>query len=139
MFCFDMVCLSRPYHFKFFKGCLPQLSHGPFLNTLSHLSIFIHQLNLSQINPLVFVIFFDNNRFLHSCYLQINSYIVLIPLEVFFGVENYYPLLLGRVATVTRIFWKKLIDAFNQINLFTPRQIKWRWNNYKECIWKLLL
>ena len=28
---------GRPYHFKFFKGCLPQISLGPFLNTLSHL------------------------------------------------------------------------------------------------------
>ena len=33
-----MVCLSRPYHFKFLKGCLPQISHGPFLNTLTHIS-----------------------------------------------------------------------------------------------------
>ena len=29
--------LGRPYHFKFFKGCLPQILLGPFLNTLSHL------------------------------------------------------------------------------------------------------
>ena len=29
--------LSRPYCVKFFKGCLPQLLLGPFLNTLSHL------------------------------------------------------------------------------------------------------
>ena len=28
-------CLSRPYPFKFFKGCLPQILLGPFLNTLS--------------------------------------------------------------------------------------------------------
>ena len=34
-----MVCLSRPYHFKFFKGCLPQISLGPFLNTLSQISL----------------------------------------------------------------------------------------------------
>ena len=33
----NMVCLSRPYHFKFVKGCLPQILLGPFLNTLSHL------------------------------------------------------------------------------------------------------
>ena len=26
-----MVCLSRSYHFKYFKGCLPQISQGPFL------------------------------------------------------------------------------------------------------------
>ena len=35
----DMVCLNRPYHFKFFKGCLPQIPLGPFLNTLSHIYI----------------------------------------------------------------------------------------------------
>ena len=31
------ICLSRPYHFKFFKGCLPQTLLGPFLNTFSQL------------------------------------------------------------------------------------------------------
>ena len=28
---------SRPYPFKFFKGCLPQVLLGPFLNALSHI------------------------------------------------------------------------------------------------------
>ena len=32
-----MVCLSRPYPFKFFKGCLPQILLGPLLNTLSQI------------------------------------------------------------------------------------------------------
>ena len=27
---------SRPYHFNFFKGSLPQILLGPFLNTLPH-------------------------------------------------------------------------------------------------------
>ena len=31
-----MVCLGRPYHFKFFKGCLPQILLGPFLNYLTY-------------------------------------------------------------------------------------------------------
>ena len=31
------ISYHRSYHFKFFKGCLPQISLGPFLNTLSHL------------------------------------------------------------------------------------------------------
>ena len=31
-----MVYLSRPYHLKFFKGCLPQILLRPFLNILSH-------------------------------------------------------------------------------------------------------
>ena len=35
----DMVCLSRPNPFKFFKGCLLQILLGPSLNTLSHLSV----------------------------------------------------------------------------------------------------
>ena len=34
------ICLGRPYPFKFFKGCLPQILLGPLLNTLSHI-IFI--------------------------------------------------------------------------------------------------
>ena len=28
---------SKSYHFTFFKGCLPQILLGPFLNTLTHL------------------------------------------------------------------------------------------------------
>ena len=31
-------CLSRSYSLKVFKGCLPQILLGPFLNTLSHLA-----------------------------------------------------------------------------------------------------
>ena len=31
----DMVCLL--YYFKFFKGCLPQILLGPFLNALCYL------------------------------------------------------------------------------------------------------
>ena len=30
-------CLSIPYYLKFFKGCLPQILFGPFLNTLSQI------------------------------------------------------------------------------------------------------
>ena len=29
------ICLSRPYHSNFFKGCVLQISFGSFLNTLS--------------------------------------------------------------------------------------------------------
>ena len=31
------ICLSGPYHFKFFKGCLLQILLGPSLNTLTSL------------------------------------------------------------------------------------------------------
>ena len=34
-----MVCLSKQYSFKFFKGCLPQILLDPLLNTLSQLSL----------------------------------------------------------------------------------------------------
>ena len=30
-----MVCLGRPYHFKLFKGYVPQILFGPFLNILT--------------------------------------------------------------------------------------------------------
>ena len=35
----DMVYLSRPYHFIFFEGCLPQISLHPFLNTFSQIRL----------------------------------------------------------------------------------------------------
>ena len=31
--------LMLKYHLKYFKGCLPQILLGPFLNTLSHLEL----------------------------------------------------------------------------------------------------
>ena len=34
------MCLSRPYYVKFFKGCLPQVLLGSFLNTLSHIFVY---------------------------------------------------------------------------------------------------
>ena len=30
-------CLGRPYHFNFFKACVPQVLFGPFVNTMTHL------------------------------------------------------------------------------------------------------
>ena len=48
-----MVCLGRPFYFKLFKGCLPQILLGSFLNTLSHLkwlnqrkNVFVESQNL---------------------------------------------------------------------------------------------
>ena len=32
-----MVCLGRPYRFKFFKRCILQILFGQFLNTLTHM------------------------------------------------------------------------------------------------------
>ena len=36
-----MVCLGRLNHFKFFKGCLPQILLGPFLNILTQIIQFV--------------------------------------------------------------------------------------------------
>ena len=33
----DMICLSIPFHFILFKGCLPQILLGPFFNTLPYI------------------------------------------------------------------------------------------------------
>ena len=33
---------GKPYHFKFFKGCLQQILLGPFLKTLCHINIWRH-------------------------------------------------------------------------------------------------
>ena len=33
-----LINLADHYHFKFFKGCLPQILLGPFLNTLTYIN-----------------------------------------------------------------------------------------------------
>ena len=35
------ISWGRLYHFKYFKGCLPQILLGPFLNILTHLYLFV--------------------------------------------------------------------------------------------------
>ena len=45
-----MVCLSRPYHFKSFKGSLPQILLGPFLNILTQIRI-----SMSGVQPEIFL------------------------------------------------------------------------------------
>ena len=35
-----MIWLSRPCHFNFFKGCLPQISLGRFLNAFSQMKFY---------------------------------------------------------------------------------------------------
>ena len=37
----DMVCLGRPGDFKFFKGCLPQILLGQFLNALTRMLLIL--------------------------------------------------------------------------------------------------
>ena len=56
-----MVCLSRPYPFKFFRGCFTQILHGQFLNTLSQLviisnHIFLDQASLAMEYALTFIV-----------------------------------------------------------------------------------
>ena len=42
----NMICLViLYYHFKFFKGYLPQILLGPFLNTLTHFIPPLHNMN----------------------------------------------------------------------------------------------
>ena len=49
--------LSRPYHFKFFKGCLSQISLGPFLITVSqmYLSRIVNMFATIKIQNWVFI------------------------------------------------------------------------------------
>ena len=49
----DLVCLSTPYHFKFFKGCLPQVLLGPFLNILNHMLFILTLSLLNHFSPMI--------------------------------------------------------------------------------------
>ena len=46
-----MVCLGKPYHFILFKGCLPQILLGPFMNTLTHLLHYFIEIHFMPLVP----------------------------------------------------------------------------------------
>ena len=50
-----MVSLNRPYHFKFSKGCVPQILLDPFLNTLSHQYYSLSLLPAIEYSVVIFV------------------------------------------------------------------------------------
>ena len=56
-----MVCLSRPYPFKFFKICLPKNLLSPLLNTLSHMFDMVLNALLFKL-VVVFWTFFETIR-----------------------------------------------------------------------------
>ena len=60
-----MVYLGRPYHFKFFRGCLPQIVLGPFLNSLTHFYFSIFRFDSFRTNVAILgsaEIFTSKNR-----------------------------------------------------------------------------
>ena len=67
----EVVCLGRPYYFKFFIGCLSQILLGPFLNTLSH----INQEHQISTNLISFIQSIHMNSRGSSCY-KINFVII---------------------------------------------------------------
>lgn len=46
--------ISRPYYFKCFKGCLPQIFLGPSMNTLSQMKQETENKNLKSRNTQLF-------------------------------------------------------------------------------------
>ena len=62
------VFLSRSYRFKFFKGYLPQILLGPFLNTLSHETLLILiKRSFSRIPKMLIIKFLVDHKVLKDC------------------------------------------------------------------------
>ena len=85
-----MVCLRRPYHFKLFKGCLPQILLGLFLNTLPHLYEDEHIARFSY--ALTYHRMVDSHVILYSLKVQFHVCYLLL-FQIFLLLQN---LLMGR-------------------------------------------
>ena len=74
-----MLGLSRPYPFKFSKGCFPQILLGPFLNTLSQiLLILTTKFSLMKLRILKLSLQYYYCLHLHSITTKKNSWLVFI-------------------------------------------------------------
>ena len=83
-------CLGRPYHLKFFKGCLLQLCLGSFLNILAHI-IVLNIINIFGLGCKIyqFIVLIDN--FKHA-----------------FNSWKYFSLFTWILTCVTYIVWRFL-------------------------------
>ena len=86
-----MVCLGRRYHFKFFKGFLPQILLGPFLNTLSQMNMAALLLYLVPLES------FQEKKISWRIYGELkglnNIFITNCKHEIFFIEESWHQLL----------------------------------------------
>ena len=107
-----MVCLGRPYYFKFFKGSFPQILLGPFLNTLNHLY-----------HALLPIYFAWNSRL----YTTISFRIIMN--NVFFSFQHW------------SLFNSSIIPnlGFTHSVYFKPHRFAPMYNNYAFCQTKTYL
>ena len=66
------VCLDRPYHFNFFRGFLPQILLGRFLNTLSQLNLGL-EIDVNIVNKKCLRMMLMRNKQRLSNTLELNS------------------------------------------------------------------
>ena len=120
----DMVWLSRPYPFKFFKGCLLQILLGPFLNTLSHLYLVLEMLEIAFYLTLsAFIISFINIIF-HYC--NLNNYFFLHTTRS--GLRSYSK-------TVTLLYWIVVSDYSEDFGNYYPLENKLSFLLCKLCLY----
>ena len=96
-----MVCLSRPYHFNFFKGCLLETLLGPFLYTLTQ--------NTDQTSLINISMFFKGTL------IQIYVHIKAIPSKF-----NSIPLI--HILKILELFTRKVVNFF-KIGLDVCKQL----------------
>ena len=116
--------LSRPYPFKFFKGCLLQILLGPFLNTLSHLYLVLEMLEIAFYLTLsAFIISFINIIF-HYC--NLNNYFFLHTTRS--GLRSYSK-------TVTLLYWIVVSDYSEDFGNYYPLENKLSFLLCKLCLY----
>ena len=67
----DQVRLVENYLQNVFKGCLPQILLGPFLNTLTHLYVLSEEIFI-VFSPIKSFLYLLNIRDLKSCKFDLN-------------------------------------------------------------------
>ena len=98
---FPFLSLNKKHHFKYFKGCLPQIPLGLFLNTLSHIKIILWEFGktFSSHAPLKFAFL---SRLYFTFYVRRQIYFVylkwaylkkwkVLKYKIFLARENWRP------------------------------------------------
>ena len=100
-----LVCLGKPYHFTFFKDCLPQILLSPFLNTLCHVFPKTENICFSSKHLILLTYFYVSFR------LLINFDLVYTLLHFSLNTRTSFPekrkYQSNAFTSIHRVFWKK--------------------------------
>ena len=118
------VLIHYKCHYKFFKGCLPQILIGTFLNTLSHSSLWYHKVRMLLLKESWLTQFFSTKSQEFPVALSDPLYLTVVNSSLVFVCQDHSQFQTVRNVSFSHCFGGKMLT----IQLFVSgNQVVFNW------------